>query len=97
MPSYIPITQFKRYPDLHISRGLKKAIQNDGLIEPLIRMPNGELHSHSIERAEAFMREVDRINKQLLTNYYGIHAATTLLIVEWDELDDDEKGEYKNE
>ncbi len=90
---YIPISECKRYPKLFISKQLAKTIAKDGLIEPVIRMPNGDFHNSSIECVECFIRLVDEIELRLqASTNHGIKAATTIIVVDYADLSANDKA-----
>ncbi len=88
MSTLVLLTEFKRYPDMHVSKKLSVCLKRDGLIEPLVRMPNGNLHERELERGEAFQRLVD----DLIST--GIKATPYLLVCNWNDMTKNEQEEY---
>ncbi len=90
MTTYVKISTIPRYPDLRVSPRMTEIIKCDGLIEPIILDSPTVVndHGHNRERCEAFIREVESLTAQ------GIAATDSIIIVYWDDLDEDEQREY---
>ncbi len=84
MTSMVKIADLPRYPNTYVSRRLTRAIEQDGLIEPIL-LKGGEVHHMDQERFEAFCRIVDSL---------GAEGTKTIITVDWDDLNDEEKEEY---
>lgn len=93
MTHYVNIADVPRYPKESVSKQMTEVIQKDGLIEPLLaKRKDGKLtdiHPHSRERCEAFIREVEYLESE------GMKATNEIIVVFWDELTPDEKAEYR--
>ena len=72
---YYPICNFKEYPDMYVSRGLKRAVRNDGLIVPLLLISPTKIHPRSLERFEAFRRGAASFGDNGASNIIGVELS----------------------
>lgn len=74
---YIPVKDIP-VSEVTVSPKVIAVIIKQGLIEPLVRMPDGTIHPHHQQHMEAF--------RSLTT-----HITSTVIIVDWEDLTPNER------
>jgi len=82
MIHYLPITDFPNY-DVHVSKKLLATVDRQGLIEPLVVMPDGSIYKYHQELFMAF--------KQSVSSRIIADRATHIIAVYWTDLTPNER------
>lgn len=85
MTHYIEFESLPDYPKEYISKSVLRCIEKDGLIEPLIILPDGNIHPMHREHFMAF--------KQIARSL-GDKGTKTIIATYWFELSSSEKIEW---
>lgn len=83
MTTLVKFIDFPLYPEEYISKRLITHLKTDGLIEPLIVMPGGNIHTHDRARYMAFRQLAEAIGE-----------VDTIIVCYWNEMSQEEKAEF---
>lgn len=84
MTTVIPFTDLPEYSDIVPSKRLVEVMLKQGLIEPLVVMPDGNVHENDRELFEAF--------KQAARSH-GEGGTKTVIVCYWADMTDDERSD----
>ena len=79
MTTIVKSSTLPTYPDEYVSRTMIKIIKTQGLIEPILVLPDNSIHPYYRERYMAFRK---------------IAKVDDIIICYWEDLDKYEKQEY---
>lgn len=89
MVHYLMLADLPRYDDVYVSKGLKSVVTEQGLIEPIVIMPDGEVFEHHRKIYMAFRQLVDEAAARMQS---GDKSPTdTIICAYWAELSKDEQ------